>query len=149
MKKFMNEREDLKEYVNEEVWDYGREISNSKKAIFTTFSPFFFAQRKLPKVTRLLASWRFSKAYRITVFENHRKSLIASEASYVYILIGQKFIKNAKNGQFWWSFWKPEACGQAALPDRSVLSKQKLVENTKIVKFKWDFLVDFKQWSII
>ena len=101
MKKFMNEREDLKEYVNEEVWDYGREISNSKKAIFTTFSPFFFAQRKLPKVTRLLASWRFSKAYRITVFENHRKSLIASEASYVYILIGQKFIKNAKNGQFW------------------------------------------------
>ena len=33
-----------------------------------------------------------------TVFENHRKSLIASEASYVYILSGQKFIKNAKNG---------------------------------------------------
>ena len=26
---------------------------------------------------------------------------IASEASYVYILSGQKFIKNAKNGQFW------------------------------------------------
>ena len=25
---------------------------------------------------------------------------IASEASYVYILSGQKFIKNAKNGQF-------------------------------------------------
>ena len=114
MKKFMNEREDLKEYVNEEVWDYGREISNSKKAIFTTFSPFFFAQRKLPKVTRLLASWRFSKAYRITVFENHRKSLIASEASYVYILIGQKFIKI---GQFW-RVLKPDACGQTVLPDR-------------------------------
>ena len=27
--------------------------------------------------------------------------IIASEASYVYILSGQKFIKNAKNGQFW------------------------------------------------
>ena len=26
---------------------------------------------------------------------------ITSEASYVYILGGQKFIKNAKNGQFW------------------------------------------------
>ena len=36
-----------------------------------------------------------------TVFENHIKSLIQqSEASYVYILSGQKLIKNAKNGQF-------------------------------------------------
>ena len=40
------------------------------------------------------------------MFENHRKSLIqqiniASKASYVYILSGQKFIKNAKNGPFW------------------------------------------------
>ena len=26
---------------------------------------------------------------------------IASEASYVYIMSGQKFIKNAKNGTFW------------------------------------------------
>ena len=26
---------------------------------------------------------------------------IASEASYIYILSGQKFIRNAKNGQFW------------------------------------------------
>ena len=33
-----------------------------------------------------------------TVFENHRKSLIedCELRSYVYILIGQKFIKNAK-----------------------------------------------------
>ena len=29
---------------------------------------------------------------------------IASEASYVYILSGQKFIKNAKNGPFWGVF---------------------------------------------
>ena len=28
-------------------------------------------------------------------------SNIASEASYIYILSEQKFIKNAKNGQFW------------------------------------------------
>ena len=38
-----------------------------------------------------------------TVFDNHRKSLLqhASEASYVYILSGQKLIKNAKNSPFW------------------------------------------------
>ena len=35
-----------------------------------------------------------------TVFENHRKSLIASEASYVYILSGQKLIKKYQNSQF-------------------------------------------------
>ena len=29
---------------------------------------------------------------------------IESKASYVYILNGQKFIKNAKNGQFWQVF---------------------------------------------
>ena len=31
---------------------------------------------------------------------------IASEASYIYILSGQKFIKKAKNGQFWRVFEK-------------------------------------------
>ena len=38
-----------------------------------------------------------------TVFENHRKCLIqiASEASYVYILSWQRFIRNAKNVAFW------------------------------------------------
>ena len=30
------------------------------------------------------------------------------------------------------SVWKPEACGQTVLPDRSVLIGQKLVENAKI-----------------
>ena len=35
------------------------------------------------------------------VFENHRKSLIqhCERSCYVYILNGQKFIKNAKNGR--------------------------------------------------
>ena len=50
---------------------------------------------------------------------------IASEASYVYILSGQKFIKNAKKSILA-SFWKPEACGQTLLPG------QKLVKNAKI-----------------
>ena len=39
---------------------------------------------------------------------------IASEASYVYFLNGQKFIKNAKKMT---RFWKTEACGQTVLPD--------------------------------
>ena len=30
------------------------------------------------------------------------------------------------------SFWKPKACGQIELPDRSVLKGQQLVENAKI-----------------
>ena len=43
-----------------------------------------------------------------TVFKNHKKVSfnIASEASYVYILSGQKFIKKAKNSQFWLVFGK-------------------------------------------
>ena len=61
---------------------------------------------------------------------------ITSEASYVYVLRGQKLIKNAKNGPILVSFWKPEACGQTVLPDRSVLMGQKLVENAKLRHFE-------------
>ena len=57
---------------------------------------------------------------------------IASEASYVYILSGQKFIKNAKKKAKMEIFWIPEACGQIVLPDRSILIVKKLVENVKI-----------------
>ena len=42
------------------------------------------------------------------------------------------------------SFWKSEACGQTVLPDRSVLIGQKMVENAKIKKFKWDILGDYQ-----
>ena len=65
--------------------------------------------------------------------------IIASEASYVYILSGQKLIKNAILA----SFWKPEACGQTVLPDRSILKGQKLVENAK--NSNTTFRVIFKQ----
>ena len=41
-------------------------------------------------------------------------------------------------------FWKPEECGQIALPDMSILAGQKLVENAKIQKFKWDILSNFQ-----
>ena len=61
---------------------------------------------------------------------------IASEASYVYILSGQRKILT--------SFWKPEACCQTALPERSVFIGQKSVENEKFEKFKCDILCDFQ-----
>ena len=54
---------------------------------------------------------------------------IASEASYVYILSGQKLIKN---GPFWRVFSKPEACGQTVLPDKSALIGQKSAKMAKI-----------------
>ena len=56
---------------------------------------------------------------------------IASEASYIYILSGQKLIKNSKNDPFW-RLNGPEAYGETVLPDRSVLIGQRLVENAKI-----------------
>ena len=52
---------------------------------------------------------------------------IASEASYVYILSGQKFIKNAKNGPFWRVFENLKL----AVKQR-YQTGQKLVENAKI-----------------
>ena len=39
-------------------------------------------------------------------------------------------------------FWKPEFCSQTVLPDRSILSGQKLVKNDKIQKLKCAFWVD-------
>ena len=47
----------------------------------------------------------------------------------------QKLIEIAKNGPFW-----PKACGQKALPDKSVLKGQKLVEIVNMSKlFKIEF----------
>ena len=45
----------------------------------------------------------FEIHHRSTVFENHKKVSfnIASQASYIYILRGQKFMKRAQNGQLW------------------------------------------------
>ena len=57
---------------------------------------------------------------------------IASEASYVYILSGQKLIKDAKNGPFWRVFENLKLCGQTVLPYMSILIGQKLVENANI-----------------
>ena len=69
---------------------------------------------------------------------------IVSEASYVYILSGQRFIKKCQKWSNFASFWKPKPCGQTLLPDRSVLIGQKLVENAKINIIKCDILGDFQ-----
>ena len=50
---------------------------------------------------------------------------IVSEASFLYILSGQNFIKNAKNGQFG-DFLKSYVYGQTVLPDRSTLNWTKI-----------------------
>ena len=46
------------------------------------------------------------------------------------------------------SIWKPVDYGQTVLLDRSILKGQKLVENVKIEKFRWDILVIFKHYVI-
>ena len=64
---------------------------------------------------------------------------IASEASYVYILCGQKFIKNGQNGEF----CQTEATCLTVLPDRPHLIEQKLIESAKIRNSNEAFFGDF------
>ena len=68
---------------------------------------------------------------------------IASKASYVYILSRQKFIKNEKKMVHFGGYWKNEACSQTVLPDRPILIGQKMVENAKIRKIKYDIFNQF------
>ena len=56
---------------------------------------------------------------------------IASEASYVYILSGQKLNKNAKNGPFGEFFENLKLAVKTVLPDRSIIIGRKLVEIPK------------------
>ena len=81
-----------------------------------------------------------------TVFANQRKSLI-QHCERSELRLHFEWTKVNYKCQKWSnleSFWKTEACGQTELPDRSVLIGQKLVENVKIQKFKWDILGDFQ-----
>ena len=96
--------------------------------------------RKLKKKT----SYFISYGARCLKFTEKVSFSIASEASYVYILCGQKLIKKCQKWSNLASFWKPKACSQIELPDRSVLIGQKLVESAKIQKFKCDILGDFQ-----
>ena len=45
-------------------------------------------------------------------------------------------------------FWKTEAYGQTALPDRSISFGLNLVENAKIENLKCDFLGEFQTLTV-
>ena len=66
---------------------------------------------------------------------------IASKASYLYILSGQKFIKDAQSGPFWRVF---ENLKLAAKHVTRQVSLKKGKNWPKMQKFKYDFLVDFQ-----
>ena len=110
----------------------------------------FFTYDSFAYFSQKIQNSNFARCLKITEIISFN---IASEASYVYTLSGQKLIKNAKNGPFWRVFENLKACGQTVLPDRSVLIGQKLVENTKIrkiSKFKCDILSNFQtMWLTI
>ena len=78
----------------------------------------------------------FAPFYDNTLFENYRKSLMTLQAMFTFWM-DKSSLKMAKLSILA-SFWKSAACGQTALPDRSTLIRQKLVENAKIQKFKCD-----------
>ena len=67
------------------------------------------------------------------MFENHRKSLIqdCERSKQRLHFEWTKIDKNAKNGQFG-EFLKTKVCCQTVLPDRYILTGQKLVKNAKI-----------------
>ena len=99
-----------------------------------------------------LLVWKMAAS--CTVFENQRKSLIQHckrselRLHFMWTKVNQK----CQKWSILASFWKPEACGQIVLPDRSVFIEQKLVENAKIKIFKCDILSNFQtmcSWSVI
>ena len=86
-------------------------IVNFSHSLLSHFSNKFFSYKKIDFLGLL------------TVFEKDR---IASEASYIFILSGQKWTKNAQNGPFRRLFQKFAV--KKVLPDRSVFIGQKLAE---------------------
>ena len=69
---------------------------------------------------------------------------IASEASYVYILNGQKLIKNAKNGPFWRIFEKLKLAVKQCYQTGQFFNRTIIGENAKIKKLKCDILSNFQ-----
>ena len=72
------------------------------------------------------------------MFENNRKrshsTLRAKRATFTF-WVDKRSSKMPKMSNLA-SFWKPKACGQTVLPDRSILMGQKLVENAKMSNFR-------------
>ena len=100
-----------------------------QKWLLTGFEPTLFYQR-------VRSDFTTSRCLKITEKVSFK---IASEACYVYILSGQKLIKNAKNGSFWRVFENLKLAVKQCYQ-----TGQKMVENAKIEKFKCDILGDFQ-----
>ena len=85
------------------------------------------------------------------VWKSQKKShfYIVSEASYVYILSGQKFIKNAQKWSILAIFWKPEACGQTVLSDRSILIEKNWQKTPKLKLSNATYLVIFIHYRFL
>ena len=83
------------------------------------------------------------------MLENHRKSLIqhCERSELRWHFEGTKVNYKWQKWSNLASFWKPEACGQTVLPDKSVLKGQKLVENANMKILNATFWVIFKQCS--
>ena len=64
--------------------------------------------------------------------KRYHSTLRAKRATFTFCL-DKKFIKKCQKWSILASFWKPEACGQAVIPDRLVLIGQKW---WKMPKFK-------------
>ena len=69
---------------------------------------------------------------------------IASEASYVYILSGQKLIKIAKNGPFWRVFENLKLAVKQCYQTGQFKIGQKLMKKAKVQKFKCDIFSNFQ-----
>ena len=72
------------------------------------------------------------------MFETSKKVSfnIASEASYVYIMSGQKLIKKAKNSKFWRVFRNLKLPRNSVTRQANLLIGQKLVKKAKIEKIR-------------
>ena len=101
----------------------------------SSFTIHIFQSWNITKILRL-AQHKINKNFWYMEFENHRKSLI----QHFEAKINQKCQKLSILA----SFWKPGACAQTVLPDRSVLKGQKLVENAKIQIIKCYILSNFE-----
>ena len=89
----------------QKLWNVGNWTSKtSKRSLHNTHQILLFFDAilclLLCSVPKLM---KFQVATRTQCLKITEKNLIqiASEASYVYILSGQEFIKNAENGRFW------------------------------------------------
>ena len=90
------------------------------------------------RLTKVLASQE--KSYFCTVFKNCQKSRIQyCERSELRLHFEwTKVNQKRRKWSILASFWKPKACGQTVLPNRSILIEQKLMENAKIENLNWE-----------